>query len=430
MYLNQTFLYFLFSYLYKKMVNFSFDTQVILVVGICLISSFFLNFLSRKLKLPLMIAPLIVGIALNLGLINYLSFLPSFHTILSIFANFGVVIVLFFIGLGVDLHFMKDLSRNSSIMALNAGHIPFFLGLFATYIYTRNWVESLFVGIALAITAEEVAVSILDELKLMHKRVGQLIIEAGIIGDVFEIMAIGILGLFVRTKTSASFTIFNLLFDFFMLILIVLVMRYYILEWLLTSIGRKGHKFEYFKVAFVTLLIMTIVSELLNFSHIIGALVAGILLKDKLIGDKMYYAEHHIVEALEVFNFGIFQPLIFIWIGLSVDLRLISQNLEFGIVLTILAIVGKLLGALIGNWFCHEPWREGILIGWGLNARGATELFALLIAQNQGLVSNNVFSAIVFMALVTTFISPIVFKILVLKGFGMYKHNHKNIYKR
>lgn len=400
----------------------AFETEVILVIAICLVSSFILNLFSKKLKLPLMLAPLTIGLLLNFGFIEYLSFLPSFEHILSIFANFGVIMVLFFIGLGVDFHFIRDLSRNSSIMALNAGHIPFFFGLFATYLYTKNWIEALFVGIALAITAEEVAVAILDELKLLHKRVGQLIIEAGIIGDFFEIFAITILGLFMRTQQSSNFTIFNLLFDFFMLLLVILLMRYVVLEWLLKYIGKKGHKFEYFKVAFVTLLIMTVASELLQFSHVIGALLAGIILKDKLIQDKMYYAEHHIVEALEVFNFGVFHPLIFIWIGLSVDFALISQNLWFGIILTVLALTGKLIGSVIGNKFCNEPVSEGILIGWGLNARGATELFALLIARNQGLVGENVFSAVVFMAVVTTFISPVVFKYMVLKGYGMVDH--------
>ncbi len=405
------------------------ETEIILVIGICLVSAFALNLISKRLKLPLMIAPLVIGLILNFGILEkYLFFLPSFREVLSIFANFGVIVVLFFIGLGVDFHFFKDLSKNSSIMALNAGHMPFFLGFFATLVYTGNWLESLFVGIALAITAEEVTVAILDELKLLKKRVGQLIIEAGIIGDVFEIAAIALLGLFIRTQTSTgNFKFLGFILEIITFLLVIIFMRYYIIEFLLRSTGKKGRKYEYFGIAFVTLLIMTMASQLLNFSHILGALLAGILLKDKLIEDKLYYEEHHIVEAIEVFNFGVFHPLIFIWIGLSVDFNMLSNNIGFGIILTVLALFGKVIGCILGNYFCNEPLKEGILIGWGLNARGATELFALLIAQNQGLVSDNVFSAVVFMALMTTLISPIVFKFMVLKGYGMVDHrgHHK-----
>ena len=415
------------------MVTFSIETQVVLVLGICLVTSYLLNLLLKKLQLPSMIAPLIIGLLLNIAILNnYLYFLPDFKHILSLFANFGVIIVLFFIGLKVDFRFIKDLSKNSSIMALNAAHIPFFLGLFATYFYTRNIVQSLFVGLALAITAEEVTIAILDELKLLRKRVGQLIIEAGIIGDIFEILAIALLGLFIRTKSmTQSAKIFTIIAELVMLITIIIIVRYFIIETLLKIHGRKGRKYEYFGMAFVVLMIMTIASELLNFSYIIGALIAGLLLKDKFVQDKLYYEEHQIVEAIEVFNFGVFHPLIFIWIGLSLDFNILFSNIEFGVVLTVLALVGKIIGSVLGNYFCREPLSEGILIGWGLNARGATELFALLIARNQGIINQNIFAAVVFMAFVTTVISPIMFKFLAMRGYGMVKHRHrKAIHKK
>ena len=125
------------------MVNFSFEAQIILSIGICLVSTFFLNVAAKKLQLPKMIAPLFIGLIINIGFISYLDFIPSFVNIISIFANFGIIIVLFFVGLGVDFRYMKDLSRNSSIMALNAGHVPFFLGCFATFLITKNWIESM-----------------------------------------------------------------------------------------------------------------------------------------------------------------------------------------------------------------------------------------------------------------------------------------------
>jgi Kef-type K+ transport system membrane component KefB len=375
----------------------------------------------KKLRLPRMIAPLIIGLVFNyLITFRYFTILPNFSQILATFANFGVIIVLFYIGLGVDFQFMKDLSKNSSIMALNAGHVPFFFGLFATYFFTHDWIQSLFVGIALAITAEEVTVEILNELKLLPTRVGQLIIEAGIIGDIFEIMAIAVLGVFIKTRAQ-SFTLANILLELAVFVLVIMIMRYYVIEFLLKLPGKDARKYEYFAVAFLVVIIMTITSEFLNFSYVMGALLAGILLKDKLVEDKLYFEEHHLAETLEVFNFGIFHPLIFIWIGFSINLGFLFANITFGIILTILALVGKLLGAILGNYFCKEPLREGVLIGWGLNARGATELFALLIARNQGIITQNLFSAVVFMALVTTIISPIVFKFMVLNGYGIIK---------
>ena len=315
---------------------------------------------------------------------------------------------------------------------MNAGLIPFELGFFASYIYTQNIPTSLFVGLALAITAEEVSITILDELRMLKKRVGQLIIEAGIIGDVFEIAAIAFLGFFIRAKTVGSITLLTFILEIFAFIFVVILMRFYVIEFLLDIPDRKSRKYEYFAVAFIILIIMAAISELLNFSAIIGALAAGMLLKNKLIKDRMYYHEHIIIEAIEVFHFGIFEPIVFIFIGLSVDPAMLFENIGFGLILTFLALFGKIAGALVGNYFCGEPLSEGILIGWGLNARGATELFALLIAQNLGIVSEDIFAAIVLMAILTTIISPIIFKMLVRNGYGLVKHVHsrnKHVYK-
>jgi Kef-type K+ transport system membrane component KefB len=185
---------------------------------------------------------------------------------------------------------------------------------------------------------------------------------------------------------------------------------------------KKAKKYEYFSVAFTVLLIMVMASELLNFSPIIGALIAGLLLKDKLTKDKLYYEEEHIVEAINLFNLSIFQPIVLIWIGLSFNFSMISSHILFGLVLTLFALFGKLIGSIIGNWFCREPIKEAILIGWGLNPRGSTELFAVLIAQNQGFISQGTYSAVVLMTLITTIVSPIVFKMLVMKGYGLLEH--------
>src|SRR3989344_4909956 len=410
------------------MVSLGFESQIVVVIGLCLVSSYLLNLvLNKKFKLPLMIAPLIVGLLLNYNFFDYRYLVPDFRTVISVFANMGVAVVLFFIGLKVDLRYLKDLSRSASVIALSSGLIPFLLGSAATFLYTGNLFEYLFVGVALAITAEEVSVGILDELKMLKKRIGQLILDAGIIGDIFEISIIALLGILIRYNSMQGSALFTMLLEIGVFLAVILLMRYFVIDMLLRIAEKTKRGFDYFGVALITLLVMTVASELLNFSMVLGALLAAILLKDKLVKDKLYYEEYQITEALEVFNFGIFHPIIFIWIGLSIDFSIIYNNIGFGLLLTFLALGGKLLGSVFGNYLVNEPASQGMLIGWGLNARGATGLFALLIAKNVGLVSLGVFSAIVFMALVTTIISPVVFKMLAMKGYGIV--NHANHYK-
>ncbi|MBN2422827.1 cation:proton antiporter [Candidatus Woesearchaeota archaeon] len=393
----------------------TFTIQLLSTLCICLVSSFLINRLFKKLNLPNIIAPLIVGLALNTELSrNLLSFIPEFEHIVELFANLGIVLTLFFLGLKINLRSMKNLSKNSSIMAINAGFFPFIWGFVAAYLFKYSLVTSFFVGVCLSITAEEVSISILDELKLIRTRIGQLIIEAGAIGNVFEIIVIALLGIIIKSiNLSQSFILFKIAMELIFFFSLITIMRYILVPFFFDSLGKTHRNFELFLACFVILILLSLGSELLAFGYIIGALLAGLIVKDHLIDKNGYKDEQRVIEVVETVNFSIFEPMIFIWIGLLINPATLIQSPMFGIVLTVIAILGKLLGAIIGNFFCKESILEGMIIGWGLNARGATELFAVLIAKNIGMIGNEIFNAVVFMALMTTIISPIVFKILV-----------------
>ncbi|MBN1503249.1 cation:proton antiporter [Candidatus Woesearchaeota archaeon] len=397
------------------------DQIVLVVLTLSLVGSFLLGRIFRMIKLPAILAPLTFGLGLNWFFLHYpLKIAADFHEVTMMLANIGLVLLLFFLGLKVNFKFLRSFSKSSSIMALNAGIIPLELGFFVSYLFGYSFLKSLFVGICLAITAEEVSIAILDELKLIKNKIGQIIIEAGVIGDIFEIIAISLLGIFMRySNIGTSIEVSMIFIEFVLFCISVICLRYVISPLVFRLLGKSPRKYELFLGSFVVLLIMVLSSELLNYGYILGALGAGLILKDQLIAEKNFNREYDIIEGVETVAFGFLEPLVFIWVGLSIDITSMLNNPWFGIILTIVATAGKLLGSVIGSYFCRESLKEGLLMGWALNARGATELFAILIARNMGIIGADIFSAIVFMAIVTTIISPIVFKVLVTRKFGI-----------
>ena len=393
----------------------SFEVQLILLLTIFITLTFFSRKLLKKISLPTVLGPLFIGLIINY-LISYdtFSFIPDFDIILSSFSNLGIILLLFLLGLKINLTFVKDMTKNSSIMALNAGIIPFTLGFFATSTFGYNIYQSLFVGICLSITAEEVSLSILKEANLVKKKIGKLILEAGIIGDIFEIYIIAILAIIMKSQNHNTEVFwFSMAAEFVGFTVLIILIRYYVIPIIFNMMGDHPKKHELLLGNLVILFLTTLSSELLNFGYFIGALASGILIKDMLIENEELYNEKHIVSVIETISFGFFEPIVFIWIGISINISAVFSNIWFGVVLTIIATVGKIFGSMMGNYFCKQSIKEGFLIGWALNARGSTELFAIIIAKNQNIIPVEIFNAIIFMALVTTVISPIIFKILV-----------------
>ncbi len=389
-----------------------FAFEIIASLLICLLSSFLFNRILQKLHLPRMLAPLIVGLLISYFLQGYApAFQVQFRQITETFATLGIILTLFFLGL--KLNFNLNLARDSSIMAINAGFLPFFFGVVATYLLGFSLLDALFVGVCLSLTAEEVSIAILEELDLVKKRIGLLIMEAGALGNFFEIIAIALLGITIKSVnlSQQSDILVEVAFELIFFFVVIGLTRYIIIPMIFESLGRSPRNSEIFLACFVVLLLMGFGAEIISFGYVIGVLVAGILIKDHLTTSRL--SQQKVTEVIETVDFGIFEPMIFILIGLSIDVASLLEDPLFGLILTVFALGGKVLGSMIGSYFCKESLKRGVLVGWGLNARGATELFAVLIARNIGVLGDEIFHGVVLMALITTMVSPIIFKVLV-----------------
>ncbi|MBD3204190.1 hypothetical protein GF327_07890 [Candidatus Woesearchaeota archaeon] len=389
----------------------SLSIQLLLTLFICLVSSFIISFFFNKLKLPRVLGPLIVGLVLNIMLSDLFVLIPEFLNIVEIFANLGILLSLFYLGLKIDFETAKPLTKHSFITAINTTFFPFILGMLTTYFFGYGLLTSFLVGVFLTVTAEEVSLTILDDLNLVKKKIGNIIIEAGTIGNIFEVIIIALIGLEIKSLiiVPSGNLLAGILSELFIFVIIISFSRFILVPLFFDALGVKPKSYEIFFVCFIVLNVLSLTSDILNFGNIIGALLAGLIVKDYLIIKKIKINLQRIIEVTETVNYSIFEPMTFIWVGILINPDFLT-NPYFGIVLTIIALFGKLIGAVVGNILYKKSIREGLIIGWGLNSRGSTELFAILIAKKAGLIHNSVYNAVVIMAVLTTFISPIVFE--------------------
>jgi len=129
---------------------------------------------------------LFVAMALHYTPIGGRFLSPQFHVVLAFLADLGVLFLLFFIGLQIDLKDMRDQSGDIIWLTVLNTTVPFLMGMAVMLALGYGWLMAFVIGLTRMPTAEAVIVPILDEFKLIRTRVGELIIGAGVLDDVIE----------------------------------------------------------------------------------------------------------------------------------------------------------------------------------------------------------------------------------------------------
>ncbi len=400
--------------------------QPILIILICLSASYVSAEFFKRINLPKVLGPLSVGLIIGATpLKGYFVSPGDGIDIIDLFKSLALIFMLFFVGLKVNLKQFRRSSGQSVSVAIFASFLSLGLGFLLTVAAFHLGMlgplgvtaESLYlvafaVGICLSITAEAVAIEILEELKLLTSRIGETVIEAGIIDDVVGIFLIGGIVTMLHSATNPGIGILQLFLEIAFFVTLVFGIGVLLAPRLMKYVEKSRSKVDFFSIALIVALLLAVISLQLGFSSILGALFAGIIIRHTLLsGDRFEKRqEHQIAGTIETMTFGLLVPFFFIWIGLNTDITSLYLQPVFTILLIIVAFIGKIYGSVIGMGVAKGKKKEGYIIGWGMNIRGDVGYIVAALVLAEGLITKPVFSAIVVTGFITTFFSPVIFK--------------------
>ena len=246
----------------------------------------------------------------------------------------------------------------------------------------------------------------------MKTTVGEIIIEAGVIDDAIAVIILSVIIAFLEASGNIAIGLGKIFGNVLIFALVIFVARFFILPRIWKHIENEHSQVNEFTAALLIGLLIAIIAKLLGLSAIIGAIIAGIVVRQVLIHGtrKGLLEERKITRFIEVITFGFIAPFFFIWIGIKTNLSIMFAFPLFGLLVVFIGFGGKIFGCLFGNYLGKGSFREGNLIAWAMNTRGAVELVVIEIARSKSLISTEVFSALVFMAFVSTMVSPVVFQ--------------------
>ncbi|GAB1349121.1 hypothetical protein MASR1M107_13340 [Ignavibacteriales bacterium] len=386
----------------------------LVAISIMLFFARFLGEVFNKLKQPAIIGEIFAGILLGPTIFGNL-FPELQHTLfpqtgnVSIVLNgivqLAVIMLLIVSGLEVNLALIAKQGKTAFYTSTLGMVIPFVLGFIPFYFYSdffgvatgNKLIFGLFMGTALSISALPVIARTLMDMNLLKSEIGVIIIASAIVNDLFGWIFFSIIiGMIssggesnVLIQTGGIFLFLFLLFAIGKPITDRLIPR------IQNNLSYPGSILSFI---FITGLVAAAITEAAGIHAIFGAFMIGVV-----IGDSSHLKETT-REIIHQFVTNIFAPLFFISIGLKVDFVASFNPLLVSIVL-VLSIAGKVVGCGIGARLGGMSKSESMVIGFGMNSRGAMEIILGLLALQAKIISEEVFVALVVMALVTSLVS-------------------------
>ncbi len=379
--------------------------STVMVIAVVLGTAFLFNELFKKLNLPPVVGQIIGGLILGIPLLKSFIFQSPVDTeIVNLLATLGILFLLLLVGLEIDVEKIRQSSKEAILISLSAAFVPLILGFLFLRILGYSVFASLVFGGALSVTAEGTTVKVLLDANALNTRLGAVIVSAGAIDDIFEVF-------FLSMVTIVGFGGSVLQLAFlpleFLVFAVIAFLLFRVISKVLQKVERRGDDVELFSLVIIFVLVIASLSEFLQMGYLLGAIISGFLLQISL--KRLHKKdEEEIITATKLITLAFVVPFFFVNIGLNFNYDYLLGNLLLLIFTIVIAFLGKILGTLIVKPFVKLSLKQLYLIGWGMNSRGAVELVIALLALNYGLLTQEVFSALVAMAIITTLVFPFV----------------------
>ncbi|WP_163717242.1 cation:proton antiporter [Mangrovibacterium lignilyticum] len=374
----------------------------ILNISAVLLSAYLGGLLIRKIGYPAILGELLIGILLGPSLLGVLEYTES----IKVLAEIGIILLMVYIGMEIDFHDLKKASWPGLLAAFGGFFVPFALGYFAIVWYGGTPMSGLFVAIAIGVTSLATKSRILIDLKLLNTRIAYVLMAGALISDT---LALVIFSGITNFAESSGFNLTELLFIGGKIIVffgLTISIGVFVLPRLGKYISRSGLKNStaYFTLILIVAFGYCELAELAGMHSILGAFMAGLFLKANLFPKNI---SKELNKAFYDVSIGFMAPIFFVSAGFFVDINVFKTDLALLILITLLAVVGKIVGTALFYLPSRNGWREGLTIGTGMNGRGAVEIIIAEIGLQMGIIDNTIFSILVFMAIFTTLTVPV-----------------------
>lgn len=386
--------------------------QFVFAVAIMIGFAKLVGYLAYRLNQPSVLGELLAGLIIGPTVLNLLgnpSLFPDGHSVehtLIEMAELGVLLLMFMAGVEVDPDSLKNVGRPALLAGLIGVIVPLVVITPIVALFNYSFAHALFFGILLSSMSTSITAQVMLELGVLQRREGITLLGAALVDDAVVIL---LLSLFLAINPSGiiavdqSRPIVEVLVRIVGFVVIGTGISWVALPRLVNLVSRLRITEGPLIFAIVATFGLSYAAEAIGgVAGITGAFIAGLC-----VGRARRGVVEQIDRGIHAVNYGLLVPLFFISIGLQSNLRLLTGDLvPFAVTITVLAIVTKVVGAGGGSLLGGFDRRSALRVGVGMISRGEVGLIIASIGVGFGILQLAGFTAIVFVVLVTTLITP------------------------
>ena len=380
-------------------------------LAIIILTAKFFGLAARKCKAPQVVGEIIAGLLIGPCVLN----LVHISDTISVFAEIGVVLLMFSTGLGTNLKELIKAGPIATLIACVGVAVPLAGGTLLYSIFygfaavgSTEFYKALFIGTIMTATSVSITVAALQEMGHLKSFLGPTIVSAAVIDDVIGIVVLTcVLGAGSGTGTGLGKVLFNTVL-FFATAIGVGLIAHFAMKWL---DKRNPHTQRITIVSMAFCFAMAyIAEEYFGIADITGAYIAGIVLCSM---DDASYVERRV----DISNYVLFAPVFFASIGLKTDISgLTPQILLFSVCFVIVALITKVIGCGLAAKICRFNWADSLKVGVGMMTRGEVALIVAQKGLDIGVVDPVYFTAVILLIVVSSVATPLVLKVLFTKA--------------
>jgi Kef-type K+ transport system membrane component KefB len=396
----------------------------LLQVGGLLVVALALGRLAMRLGMPAIAGELCAGVLAGPSVLGHVApgfsnwFLPhntaQFH-LLDAAGQIGVVLLVGLTGVYMDLGMVRRRWGAATRIGAAALIVPLGLGVAAGFLVPRALMAgsasrgtfALFLGVALGVSAMPVIAKTLMDMRMLHRNVGQLILCAVTVDDTVGWLLLSVVSAMATTQLRAGNI--GLPIAYLAIVIACAAVARPAVRAVLRLTSRLDRKNNGSTVTLVAALLLLGggATQALGMEAVFGAFVAGIVISS------CRTLEPTRLEPLRTTVMNVFAPLFFAIAGLRIDLAGLAkpQVAVAGLVILLLAILGKVAGAYAGARLSRLGRWEALALCAGVNARGAVEIVVAMVGLRLGVLSPQMYTIIVLIAIVTSLIAPPVLRL-------------------
>lgn len=374
--------------------------EIFLLITLIYFFTFIVGEILEKIRIPWIFSSLLLGFIFSFFPVNF----PSSFLFL---ASLGMYLLFFMIGFEIDL---KEIKKESRFIIKSTFGIIFFETLFGTllikFLFGLPLLICFLLSLSFATVGEAILFPILDEFRIVNKKLGKAIISIGVLDDIIEIFAL------VLAASLVGFSVSSISQTSKFLIVLVLL---FLSTLIFTKIKKEGRKFKNFPIETLFLFSLFVLFLFLSIGNEgdlkgLAALLAGISLKNFLPRERIKLIENEI----KAICYGFAAPLFFFWVGKTVSLSYVFLNpLLLTIFFVVPAFTKIFASYLIGRNYLGK--KGSILLGIGLCVRFSTSIVILKYLFEKSMIPNTLYSILVTSTALFTLTIPITFSFLLRK---------------